>query len=51
MNYLDPIVNIQLEDKQKKVEFKKDEKINNCANFIINKEDHTIGNILKHQLL
>ena len=35
-----------LEENDKKVTFKKDEKIPNAATFQINKEDHTLGNLL-----
>merc|ERR1711939_383286 len=51
MNHLDPITNIQLEEGKKKVELLKDERIDHCTTVVLNKEDHTLGNLLKHQLL
>ncbi|CAJ0960976.1 unnamed protein product, partial [Mesorhabditis belari] len=36
---------------EKKIEYEVDTKVPNCAVFTINKEDHTLGNLLKHQLL
>uniref|UniRef100_F1LGP9 Probable DNA-directed RNA polymerase II subunit RPB11 n=1 Tax=Ascaris suum TaxID=6253 RepID=F1LGP9_ASCSU len=38
-------------DGEKKVTFQKDTKVPNAAIFTINKEDHTLGNLIKHQLL
>jgi len=35
----------------KKVSFKKDGKIQNAAAFVIEKEDHTLGNLIRMQLL
>uniref|UniRef100_A0AC34R7A8 DNA-directed RNA polymerase RBP11-like dimerisation domain-containing protein n=1 Tax=Panagrolaimus sp. JU765 TaxID=591449 RepID=A0AC34R7A8_9BILA len=35
----------------KKIEIEKDTKVPNAAIFKFNKEDHTLGNLLKHQLL
>ncbi|CAI5440963.1 unnamed protein product [Caenorhabditis angaria] len=35
----------------KKIEIEKDTKVPNAAVFTINKEDHTLGNMLKCQLL
>ncbi|KAE9552048.1 hypothetical protein FO519_004739 [Halicephalobus sp. NKZ332] len=35
----------------KKIEIEKDTKVPNAAVFKFNKEDHTLGNLLKHQLL
>ncbi|TKR83266.1 hypothetical protein L596_016887 [Steinernema carpocapsae] len=36
---------------EKKILFEKDTKVPNAAIFTILKEDHTLGNMLKHQLL
>ncbi|CAJ0572873.1 unnamed protein product, partial [Mesorhabditis spiculigera] len=36
---------------EKKIQYEIDTKVPNCAVFTINKEDHTIGNLVKHQLL
>jgi len=36
-----------LEEGQKKVEIDKDTKVPNAAIFTFNKEDHTLGNLLK----
>ena len=36
-----------LPEGQKKMEMEKDTKIPNAANFIIHKEDHTVGNLLR----
>jgi len=38
-------------DGEKKITIEKDTKVPNAAIFTINKEDHTLGNLLKHQLL
>ncbi|KAH7715161.1 DNA-directed RNA polymerase II subunit RPB11-a [Aphelenchoides avenae] len=38
-------------DGEKKVIIEKDTKVPNAAVFTFNKEDHTLGNLLKHQLL
>uniref|UniRef100_A0A6B2LSX8 DNA-directed RNA polymerase RBP11-like dimerisation domain-containing protein n=1 Tax=Arcella intermedia TaxID=1963864 RepID=A0A6B2LSX8_9EUKA len=35
---------------QQKVSFNKDTKIPNAGTFIINKEDHTLGNLIRMQL-
>ncbi|KAL3068079.1 hypothetical protein niasHS_011083 [Heterodera schachtii] len=40
-----------LADGEKKVVIEKDTKVPNAAVFTFNKEDHTLGNLLKHQLL
>lgn len=36
---------------KKRLEIKKDTKIPNAATFIIQREDHTVGNLLRDQLL
>ncbi|CAB3404084.1 unnamed protein product [Caenorhabditis bovis] len=36
---------------EKKIEIEKDTKVPNAAIFTLNKEDHTLGNMLKNQLL
>ncbi|KAK0407480.1 hypothetical protein QR680_019217 [Steinernema hermaphroditum] len=38
-------------DGEKKITFEKDTKVPNAAIFTILKEDHTLGNLIKHQLL
>lgn len=40
-----------LDDGEARVEYEKDQKIPNAGTFTINKEDHTIGNLLRMQLL
>ena len=40
-----------LYDGEKKVTIEKDTKVPNCAIFTVNKEDHTLGNIIRTQLL
>lgn len=40
-----------LHDGEKKIVIQKDTKVPNAAHFIINKEDHTLGNLLRAQLL
>ncbi|TKR83265.1 hypothetical protein L596_016886 [Steinernema carpocapsae] len=41
----------RLEEDEKKITFEKCTKVPNAVIFTINKEDHTLGNVLKHQLL
>ncbi|VDM59160.1 unnamed protein product [Angiostrongylus costaricensis] len=38
-------------DGERKISIENDTKVPNAAVFTINKEDHTLGNLLKHQLL
>lgn len=38
-------------DGEKKIIITKDTKVPNAAIFTVNKEDHTLGNLLMHQLL
>jgi len=38
-------------DGEKKIEIAKDTKVPNAAIFTINKEDHTLGNLVRQQLL
>ncbi|KAK3731432.1 hypothetical protein QZH41_013614 [Actinostola sp. cb2023] len=38
-------------DGEKKITIHKDTKVPNAAHFIVNKEDHTLGNALRAQLL
>jgi DNA-directed RNA polymerase II subunit RPB11 len=40
-----------LPEGMKKCSMEKDEKIQNAATFVLRKEDHTMGNLLRHQLL
>uniref|UniRef100_A0AC35TMM7 RNA_pol_L_2 domain-containing protein n=1 Tax=Rhabditophanes sp. KR3021 TaxID=114890 RepID=A0AC35TMM7_9BILA len=51
MNAPAPFESFLLFDGEKKITFEKDTKVPNAAVFCINKEDHTLGNLLKHQLL
>lgn len=41
----------QLADGEEKMTYSADTKVNNAGTFILNKEDHTIGNLLRMQLL
>jgi DNA-directed RNA polymerase II subunit RPB11 len=41
----------QLDDDEKRMTYKNDEKIPNAGTFTINKEDHTVGNLLRMQIL
>ncbi|KAJ1458353.1 DNA-directed RNA polymerase [Pelagophyceae sp. CCMP2097] len=40
-----------LDDGEKKMVYTKDQKLPNAGTFRINKEDHTVGNLLRMQLL
>ena len=40
-----------LYDDEKKIEVKKEVNVSDAALFTLNREDHTLGNILKTQLL
>jgi DNA-directed RNA polymerase II subunit RPB11 len=40
-----------LEDGERKVTAQRDTKIDDAAHFLIQKEDHTLGNLVRHQLL
>lgn len=40
-----------LDEDEPRLEYSKDEKIPNAGTFTINKEDHTIGNLVRIQLL
>ncbi|PAA59043.1 hypothetical protein BOX15_Mlig034525g3, partial [Macrostomum lignano] len=51
MNAPQPWESFLLEEGQKKVVMQRDTKVPNAALFIINKEDHTLGNLLTTQLL
>eukprot|EP01050_Picozoa_sp_SAG11_P008885 SAG11_NODE_804_length_7096_cov_14.131056_2_plen_127_part_00 len=42
---------IFLQDDEEKIEFEEYTKIENAGTFTFNKEDHTLGNLLKIQLL
>jgi DNA-directed RNA polymerase II subunit RPB11 len=39
-----------LDDGEKKIEIEKDTKVPNAAVFTFNKEDHTLGNLLKQRV-
>ncbi|OZC08493.1 RNA polymerase Rpb3/Rpb11 dimerization domain protein [Onchocerca flexuosa] len=51
MNAPAPFESFLVFDGEKKITIEKDTKVPNAAIFTVNKEDHTIGNLLKHQLL
>uniref|UniRef100_A0AAF5DFT5 Acyl-coenzyme A oxidase n=2 Tax=Strongyloides stercoralis TaxID=6248 RepID=A0AAF5DFT5_STRER len=51
MNAPAPFESFLMLDGEKKISFEKDTKVPNAAIFEIVKEDHTLGNLLKHQLL
>jgi len=40
-----------LQENEKKVSYQKDTKIKDAASFIVRKEDHTLGNVIRMQLL
>ena len=40
-----------LDDDQEKIEYAADTKVSNAGTFTFNKEDHTVGNLLRMQLL
>lgn len=51
LNHPEPHESFLLGDTEKKITVELDPKIVNAATFTINKEDHTIGNLLVSQLL
>ncbi|KAI6655165.1 DNA-directed RNA polymerase II subunit RPB11 [Oopsacas minuta] len=51
MNAPPPFESFLLLDGEKKIVIQKDTKVPNAAHFIVNKEDHTLGNLLRAQLL
>ncbi|KAF8382354.1 rpb-11, partial [Pristionchus pacificus] len=51
MNAPAPFESFLVFDGERKVVYEKDTKVPNAAVFTILKEDHTLGNLLKHQLL
>jgi len=51
MNEPDKFELFTLQPNEKKVTVQKDTKIQNAANFVLQKEDHTLGNVLRMQLL
>jgi len=53
MNKNEPVVgnHIWLEEEEKKMTFSKDTKVPDAGTFTIIKEDHTLGNMLRMQLL
>eukprot|EP01098_Paradermamoeba_levis_P017294 TRINITY_DN987_c0_g1_i1.p1 TRINITY_DN987_c0_g1~~TRINITY_DN987_c0_g1_i1.p1 ORF type:complete len:120 (-),score=31.36 TRINITY_DN987_c0_g1_i1:166-525(-) len=51
MNLPDKFDLFVLPDGVKKIDVTKDTKIQNAASFTIQKEDHTVGNLLRMQLL
>ena len=40
-----------LDDDEEKIEYSADTKVSNAGTFTFNKEDHTVGNLLRMQLL
>eukprot|EP00469_Lotharella_globosa_P018653 CAMPEP_0167811948 /NCGR_PEP_ID=MMETSP0112_2-20121227/966_1 /TAXON_ID=91324 /ORGANISM="Lotharella globosa, Strain CCCM811" /LENGTH=130 /DNA_ID=CAMNT_0007710745 /DNA_START=23 /DNA_END=415 /DNA_ORIENTATION=- len=50
-NRLDPSAHYLLDDDEKKIEYKEDEKQTSCGVFTVNKEDHTFGNVTRIHLL
>jgi DNA-directed RNA polymerase II subunit RPB11 len=40
-----------LDDDEEKIEYAADTKVSNAGTFTFNKEDHTVGNLLRMQLL
>eukprot|EP00470_Lotharella_oceanica_P005273 CAMPEP_0170167840 /NCGR_PEP_ID=MMETSP0040_2-20121228/1121_1 /TAXON_ID=641309 /ORGANISM="Lotharella oceanica, Strain CCMP622" /LENGTH=131 /DNA_ID=CAMNT_0010405977 /DNA_START=36 /DNA_END=431 /DNA_ORIENTATION=+ len=50
-NRLEPSAHYLLDDEERKIEFKEDEKQTSCGVFTVNKEDHTFGNITRIHLL
>lgn len=40
-----------LDDDEEKIEYHADTKVSNAGTFTFNKEDHTVGNLLRMQLL
>ena len=51
MNAPDPEDAVVLDDEEKRVTCTADTKIVQAANFRVLKEDHTLGNLLRHELL
>jgi DNA-directed RNA polymerase II subunit RPB11 len=51
MNAPDVSEAVFLRDDERKVVIVKDAKLPNAASFFISKEDHTLGNVLRHSLL
>ena len=47
MNRPEPRASYKLEEGESKLTYAKDEKIPNAALFRINREDHTVGNVLR----
>ncbi len=41
----------RLADDERKISYSSDTKIPNAGNFVIQKEDHTLGNLIRMQLL
>eukprot|EP00126_Sphaerothecum_destruens_P005292 Sdes_comp18684_c0_seq1m8955 len=51
MNAPDRFESFLLQDGEKKISYQKDTKVPNAASFTILKEDHTLGNMIREQLL
>eukprot|EP00163_Fabomonas_tropica_P029150 TRINITY_DN6159_c0_g1_i1.p1 TRINITY_DN6159_c0_g1~~TRINITY_DN6159_c0_g1_i1.p1 ORF type:complete len:128 (-),score=41.59 TRINITY_DN6159_c0_g1_i1:155-538(-) len=51
MNAPDPHATFLLEEGEKKVTIEHDTKISNAVTFTVQKEDHTLGNLVRMQLL
>ncbi|KAL6076122.1 DNA-directed RNA polymerase II subunit RPB11-a [Balamuthia mandrillaris] len=50
MNKPEPHELFVLKEGEKKITYEKDTRIQNAATFVIRKEDHTIGNLIRMQL-
>ena len=51
MNVPAPYESFLLQDDEKKIVVERESKVPNAAIFTLNKEDHTIGNMLKQWVL
>ncbi|EDQ88060.1 uncharacterized protein MONBRDRAFT_32960 [Monosiga brevicollis MX1] len=50
MNAPDPFESFRLEDGEAKITYEPDSKVPNAGTFRMNREDHTVGNLLASQL-
>ena len=50
-NAPDPLSACVLGEGEVKLVFKVDDRVTNAGTFVVNKEDHTLGNLLRKQLL
>jgi len=51
MNQPDRILTTFLNENEQRVQIKKDERLPNVAVFYFAKQDHTLGNVLRHSLI